>query len=975
MKKHSFWITILLVAVFSLVSQGAWANHNGPHYGKVTATAKGMGKVYASTSSTAPTDAQWSDTKSESEVWKCGNQTTSSDSHTYYLFAKPSLGYTFRGWFDNEACTGNPLSTNNPYGVSFSASSTNQSSPTTKSYYAKFEKVDLPENGSFTNPILPNDAADPAVILAEDGYFYMYSSEHYSGEGIVVWRSSDMINWTRITTVFAERPTNVSYTFLWAPEIVYLNGKYLLYYANAAWGEEANTQICVASSDKPYGPFTDNKILIRAHDANYGALNANLDNNIDPSFFEADGKKYLVWGSWHGIHYVELSDDGMSLAKMEKKAIATGTSGDWTKIEAPMVVKHGDYFYLVCSKGTTVTDSPTERNITYQLAVARTTTLGGQLSNKNGQNPFSNGRTMTDLLKSNSVVLGPGHCSRIVKDFKGQEWLFYHGYAKKNSEWDFNTGRVLFASKVTWGSDGWPIVEEPTTLPIDMPAVDPVGPMSYEIMSADDLVDFAAKVNAGESFANATLCNDIDCQGINWTPIGTESNPFRGEINGQGFSIKNLTINTSANNQGLIGWANGGAHIKDLIIDASCSITGGSYTAAFIGHAKGSGSILFERCGNEALITGLKNTAGFMGCSEGVSIYWEDCYNMGDIHGNNESAAFSGWGADRLRNCWNTGRTLGCEGAGGGYWFSMARNINENNYINTYDLNSENAPLEKNRLAGYETSWMTNGKLCYTLNEGAGRYAWYQNIDDIFGENKDSHPVFLSSHKVVFFENGTYHNFKNEAEKENTQKTISGYTQTGLNEGEYYTLCLPYASAEYTGATFYSVVGVTKEDDHITGIVLEEQDSESPLEAGKPYVFKATANELNVTYQGLPVLSKVGRATGMVGNLTADKIQVPEGMYFLRTANAIARTTTTVKATIRTNRAYFDLTNVEEYNPASLVREAIIFGVEGEDDPDAIDNVTIVKREDNAVYNVMGQRVNAGAKGLLIKNGKKVLVK
>ena len=41
-------------------------------------------------------------------------------------------------------------------------------------------------------------------------------------------------------------------------------------------------------------------------------------------------------------------------------------------------------------------------------------------------------------------------------------------------------------------------------------------------------------------FRASTNCEVIDMSGINWTPIGTESIPFTGQLNGNGHTIKNL---------------------------------------------------------------------------------------------------------------------------------------------------------------------------------------------------------------------------------------------------------------------------------------------------------------------------------------------------------------------------------------------------------------------------------------------------
>src|SRR3954468_20457675 len=50
------------------------------------------------------------------------------------------------------------------------------------------------------------------------------------------------------------------------------------------------------------------------------------------------------------------------------------------------------------------------------------------------------------------------------------------------------------------------------------------------------------------------LANDIDAGSIaNFTPIGDLMNPFTGKLFGNGYVIKNLTINSSADYVGLFG--------------------------------------------------------------------------------------------------------------------------------------------------------------------------------------------------------------------------------------------------------------------------------------------------------------------------------------------------------------------------------------------------------------------------------------
>lgn len=67
------------------------------------------------------------------------------------------------------------------------------------------------------------------------------------------------------------------------------------------------------------------------------------------------------------------------------------------------------------------------------------------------------------------------------------------------------------------------------------------------IRDIDDLLRFAAMVNAGNTFAGETvlLDADINLAGLNWTPIGNDTNYFCGNFDGQNHTISNMTINVN----------------------------------------------------------------------------------------------------------------------------------------------------------------------------------------------------------------------------------------------------------------------------------------------------------------------------------------------------------------------------------------------------------------------------------------------
>ena len=88
------------------------------------------------------------------------------------------------------------------------------------------------------------------------------------------------------------------------------------------------------------GPFTDHGKMFRSNEIG-------VQNSIDPSFLQYEGRNYLVWGSFRGIYVIELTEDGLSLKPgAEKKRIAG------TAFEAAYIHKHGDYYYMFASIGS-----------------------------------------------------------------------------------------------------------------------------------------------------------------------------------------------------------------------------------------------------------------------------------------------------------------------------------------------------------------------------------------------------------------------------------------------------------------------------------------------------------------------------------------------------------------------------------------------------------------------------------------------
>ena len=123
---------------------------------------------------------------------------------------------------------------------------------------------EVEEGPFYTNPVIGQNCPDPSIIdnRERDGYFYVYSTRNgTNGTPTVVYlpvyRSKDMINWEALGNAFGglNRPEWVSESSVWAPDINYINGKYVLYYALGCWDDSDRSASGVAVSDRPEGPL------------------------------------------------------------------------------------------------------------------------------------------------------------------------------------------------------------------------------------------------------------------------------------------------------------------------------------------------------------------------------------------------------------------------------------------------------------------------------------------------------------------------------------------------------------------------------------------------------------------------------------------------------------------------------------------------------------------------------------------------
>jgi arabinan endo-1,5-alpha-L-arabinosidase len=284
---------------------------------------------------------------------------------------------------------------------------------------------------------------DPCII--RDGeWCYVF----YTGRGLPVIRSRDLLSWERVGRVFDGNPEWIQKKHpdayhLWAPDIAQVNGRFRLYYAASTFGQNRSTiGWAVNETLDPASP--------RFRWVDQGPLLESVPgrddwNAIDPQFVaDAAGRHWLAFGSyWSGIKLRRLDPATGRLSAADTNLYALACRPRERAVEAPFIVRRGGFYYLFvsfdqCCRGT---DS------TYHIRVGRAREITGPYVDRDGRPMMDGGGTL--VLSGAGRFAGPGHNAAFHD--RGRDWLVHHYY-------DGEAGglKTLQIRPLEWTEDGWP---------------------------------------------------------------------------------------------------------------------------------------------------------------------------------------------------------------------------------------------------------------------------------------------------------------------------------------------------------------------------------------------------------------------------------------------------------------------------------------------------------------------------------------
>ncbi len=286
---------------------------------------------------------------------------------------------------------------------------------------------------------------DPSTTFFENGKYYNFCT----GNGIQVMSSPDLKDWKLEHSVFEkdnfpkwilEYVPNFKGHF-WAPDLVFMNGYYYLYYSCSTFGAAVSVIGIVRNktldSTSSNFKWEDQGLFVKSSKReDFNAIDPGLNK-------DSNGKIYLTYGSFHGGIGICEIDTVSGKPSTEIKKIAGGGGSDW---EAPYIIKNGEAYFLFANNGACCKGL----NSTYYIVVGKSKNIFGPYLDKEGRDLNAGGGSI--VKRSEGNILGPGHVATVFGGPKGLISTHFYDGAEKG------TMKITF-----WNlkfKKGWPVLSQ-----------------------------------------------------------------------------------------------------------------------------------------------------------------------------------------------------------------------------------------------------------------------------------------------------------------------------------------------------------------------------------------------------------------------------------------------------------------------------------------------------------------------------------
>ncbi len=305
-------------------------------------------------------------------------------------------------------------------------------------------------------PVYRVDFPDP-FIIEHEGRFLAYATNatrHRANVQMAV--SEDLVSWApleeggRLHDAMPVLPAWAERGWTWAPEVMELDGRYLLYFTAR---ERASGRQCtgVATSADPLGPFASEA-------AEPLICQRELGGTIDATpFRDEDGQLYLYYkadanavGKPTDIFVQPMTPDGKGLTGEAVTLLTNDKPWHAHVIESPTMVRQGDAYVLFYSANHFGWE-PHQRLSPYAMGYAMCAGPMGPCEDA-PENPILH--SYSD--RTAGCLSGPGH--QAVFEARGRQYIVFHAHIARGGCQNARKGRQMYIAPLGWREDGRPVI-------------------------------------------------------------------------------------------------------------------------------------------------------------------------------------------------------------------------------------------------------------------------------------------------------------------------------------------------------------------------------------------------------------------------------------------------------------------------------------------------------------------------------------
>jgi len=323
-------------------------------------------------------------------------------------------------------------------------------------------------SADYSDPFI-TERADPYIVDGENGWFYFtasypaYGSADKGYDRIILRRSTTVAGLADAEekTIWKAHSSGIMSRHIWAPEMHYIGGKWYIFFAAGTTENVWAIRPYVLECDGD--PYTGNWKECGQMQASAGDTESFAGFSLDMTYFEHNGRHYVVWAEIKGDSSLFMAeiDPSAPYRLISKPILLTKPEYDWEKVNnrvnegASVLETNGKVYIFFSASGTGS-----------EYCVGRLEAdADADLMKVSSWSKLNTPVLATRDLNGES---GPGH-NCFVTDENGDLLIVYHARPASHSSGECGTYnkdplydpcRHTRIKQVTFAADGTPLVDQ-----------------------------------------------------------------------------------------------------------------------------------------------------------------------------------------------------------------------------------------------------------------------------------------------------------------------------------------------------------------------------------------------------------------------------------------------------------------------------------------------------------------------------------